>query len=70
MFGLKYISVKAMLKDQIQKDPENGKVITECIDTGEVIPDHIVNPLIEKRLKESDCRVNGWVLEGFGYTKS
>ena len=70
MFGLKYISVKAMLKDQIQKDPEAGKVITECNDTGEVCPDHIVNPLIEKRLKESDCRVNGWVLEGFGYTKS
>ena len=33
------------------------------------IPDNIVNQLIEKRLKQSDCRVNGWVLEGFPYTK-
>jgi adenylate kinase len=26
--------------------------------------------LIEKRLKQSDCRVNGWVLEGFPYSKA
>jgi adenylate kinase len=26
--------------------------------------------LIEKRLKQSDCRVNGWVMEGFPYSKA
>lgn len=40
------------------------------MDTGMQIPDEIVNGLIEKRLKQSDCKVNGWVLEGFPYTKS
>ena len=40
------------------------------MDTGMQIPDNIVNALIEKRLKQSDCKVNGWVLEGFPYTKS
>ena len=51
------------------RNPENGKVIAEAMDTGESIPDHIVNALIEKRLNETDCKLSGWVLEGFPTTK-
>lgn len=29
------------------------------------MPESIIIPLIEQRLKQSDCRVNGWVLDGF-----
>ena len=43
-------------------------MISHCIDNGEPIPDHIVNPLVEQRLKQSDCRVNGWILDGFPET--
>lgn len=39
------------------------------MDNGDEIPDDIINPLIEKRLKQSDCKVNGWILEGFPYSK-
>ena len=35
-----------------------------------MVPDHILNPLVERRIKQSDCKVNGWIMEGFGYTKS
>jgi adenylate kinase len=34
------------------------------------VPDHIINTIIEKRLRQSDCKVNGWVMEGFPYTKA
>ena len=30
-----------------------------------MVPDEIVIPLIEQRLKQSDCKVNGWVMDGF-----
>jgi len=30
-----------------------------------MVPDTIVLPLVEQRLKQSDCRVNGWILDGF-----
>lgn len=69
-FGLVLITTRALLKDIIQKDPENGKIIQESWDKGDEIPDHILNPLVEKRLRESDCRINGWILDGFGYNKS
>jgi len=33
--------------------------------SGERIPDDIILRLVDNRLKKSDCRVNGWVLDGF-----
>jgi len=42
----------------------------KCFDEGLLIPDEIINPIMEKRLKQSDCRVNGWVMEGFPYSKA
>ena len=69
-FGLVHISAKQILKGEIQKNPEIGKVISKCFDEGTDVPDEIINPLIEKRLKQSDCRVNGWVMEGFPYSKA
>lgn len=37
---------------------------------GKLVPEQVVIPLIEKRIKESDCRVNGWVLDGFPQTEA
>jgi adenylate kinase len=58
------------LKDEIARNPESGIVISRCIDSGQMVPDTIVLPLIEKRLKMSDCRVNGWILDGFPQSDS
>lgn len=44
--------------------------MTKCLHEGKLIPEEIVIPLIENRLKESDCRVNGWVLDGFPQTEA
>lgn len=52
------------------RKPEDVQIIQEAWDKGEEVPDYIVNPMIEKRLRESDCRINGWVMDGFGYNKS
>lgn len=37
---------------------------------GNLVPDQIINTLVEERLLQSDCRVNGWVLEGYPITES
>ena len=54
-----------MLKDEIARNPDVGVLVSKCLDSGELVPDSIVLPLIEQRLKQSDCRVNGWILDGF-----
>lgn len=33
-----------------------------------MVPDDIIIPLIEARIKQSDCKVNGWIMEGFPQT--
>ncbi len=64
------MSVRELLKTELKSNPESGQIITKCIDNGDSIPDVIINPLVENRLKQSDCKVNGWVLEGFPETES
>jgi adenylate kinase len=34
------------------------------------VPDQIVITLVEQRIKQSDCRVNGWILDGFPQTEA
>jgi adenylate kinase len=57
--------MRDLLKKELSENPENAATIARCIDSGEPIPDRIANTLVENRLKQSDCRVNGWVMEGF-----
>lgn len=33
--------------------------------SGNPVPDNIINSLIEDRMKQADCQLNGWVLEGY-----
>jgi adenylate kinase len=35
-----------------------------------MVPEAIVNQLVEQRLAQPDCRVNGFVLEGFPVNQS
>jgi adenylate kinase len=57
-----------LLKNEISRNPEIGQTISKCIDAGALVPDSVVIPLIEQRLKQSDCRVNGWIVDGFPQT--
>jgi adenylate kinase len=62
------ISSGKLLRDEIIKETELGKKISEMMKTGELMPNEIVNVLIKNRLAESDCE-NGFILDGFPRTK-
>ena len=32
------------------------------------LPDALLNNLVASRLKQADCRINGWILDDYGYT--
>lgn len=67
-YHLVHICMRTLLKAEIKRNPDIGKIITASIDNGQLVPDSIVIPLVEQRLKQSDCRVNGWILDGFPQT--
>jgi len=56
------------LKNEINLGTKAGKEIQKAIDAGNLVPDSILTPLIDQRLKQTDCRMNGWILDGFPQT--
>ena len=42
--------------------------VQQALERGEDIPDEVILRQVDARLKESDCQVNGWVLDGFPQT--
>ena len=68
-FGLPYVSALNLLDGEIANKSEIGKAVEEIIKEGELVPDDMILGLVEARLNENDCLVNGWVLEGFPKTE-
>ena len=69
-FGLVHLCTRTILKNEIAKGTPHAKDIQLCIDEGRMVPDQTVLPLIEQRLKMTDCKVSGWVLDGFPQTEA
>jgi adenylate kinase len=67
-YGLVHISTSNLLKNEIRLKTERGKRIKECFTNSKLVPDEIICSLIEARIKQNDCKLNGWVLDGFPKT--
>jgi adenylate kinase len=59
------ISVQDLFKAEIASKTDEGIIIADCIKKGQLVDDDIVVELIEQRIQKSDCRINGWILDGF-----
>ncbi|OMJ83661.1 hypothetical protein SteCoe_15389 [Stentor coeruleus] len=67
-YGLTFVSTLQLLRDQVNRKTETGRNVSAIINTGERVPDYIMTELVRSRLKEPDCRINGWVLDGYPKT--
>jgi adenylate kinase len=66
-YGLEYISTGRMLEEEIEAGTELGKKITDLYESGELVPDEIVVPLILSKIKNSKT-VKGYIFKGFPRT--
>lgn len=66
-YGLEYISTGRMLEEEIAEQTELGKKITEIYETGELVPDEIVVPLLLKKIQNSRS-AKGFIFKGFPRT--
>ena len=64
-YGLTFISLRELLDIEIGNKSENSQEILDCLLNGKDISDDIVLPIMKKRLTKTDCKLNGWVLDGF-----
>jgi adenylate kinase len=66
-FGLPYYATGIILRDAVEKETELGKKAKEYMDAGELVPDELINNVVEERLESGEAD-NGFLLDGFPRT--
>ena len=65
--GLPHIDTGSLLRAEIAKETEEGKVAKSFIDKGQLVPDEVTIQIVKERLEKDDCK-NGYLLDGFPRT--
>ena len=66
--GVVHVSAKDLLKQELKRCPELSDSVSPWLTQSTHMPEELINQLVQTRLCQPDCRVNGWVLEGFPVT--
>jgi adenylate kinase len=67
LLGWAHISTGDMLREHVAKKTELGLRIEDAMKSGTLIPDEVVNALVEERIHRDDCR-EGFILDGYPRT--
>ena len=67
LYKIPHISTGDILREEVKKQSELGKLAKSYMDSGKLVPDDVIIGMIEKRLSEDDCK-NGYILDGFPRT--
>jgi len=62
-----HISTGDMLRAHISADDDLGRKAATLIKAGKLVPDEVVNQLVEERIQKPDCR-DGLILDGYPRT--
>jgi adenylate kinase len=66
-FGIPQISTGDILRDHRARHTELGLVADELMSKGQLVPDDLVNQMVDERLADPDCG-NGYILDGYPRT--
>jgi adenylate kinase len=66
-YGLEFVATGPMLEQEIKNQTAIGKQIKSLYESGQLVPDHLVVQIIEKKLEESKG-VKGFIFKGFPRT--
>ena len=62
--GFPHIDTGSLLRAEIAKGTEDGKIAKSFIDKGQLVPPELVGNIIKNKLKSDDCK-SGYVLDGY-----
>merc|ERR1711862_342899 len=68
IYGLVLLSTGDMLRSAIKDGTDVGKEAKEYMDNGKLVPDELIINIVKERLQENDCKIQGWLLDGFPRT--
>lgn len=67
-YNVVHLSTGDMLRAAVAAKTEVGLAAKEYMDSGKLVPDDVIIGIVKDRLAESDCKENGWLLDGFPRT--
>ena len=62
--NIPHISTGDILRQAITDQTDLGKKAQEYMDKGDLVPDKLVEDMVEERLQKPDAE-HGWILDGF-----
>lgn len=65
--AIPHLSTGEMLRAEAQTGSELGRQIKALIDGGNLVPDDMIEKMLEKRIDQDDCK-SGFILDGFPRT--
>ncbi|CAK72954.1 unnamed protein product (macronuclear) [Paramecium tetraurelia] len=68
-YGFVYISTRELISNLVNKKGTTGKEAFEKVNKGELVDDRIINALIKERINQTDCQLQGYVLDGYPKTE-
>ena len=66
-YGIPHVATGDIFRREVSEGSDLGKKIKGYLDRGELVPDEVVNEVVERRLSEEDCR-DGFILDGYPRT--
>lgn len=62
-----HISTGDIFRQHVKEGTDLGKQVKAIMDAGQLVPDELVNRIVEARLEQPDCR-QGFILDGYPRT--
>lgn len=66
-YDIPHISTGDMLRENVRNNTELGKTAKSFMEAGKLVPDDVINAMVEDRLQQPDCQ-KGYLLDGFPRT--
>ncbi len=66
-YDIPHISTGDMLRENVRNNTELGKLAKSYMEAGKLVPDDVINAMVEDRLQQPDCQ-KGYLLDGFPRT--
>ena len=66
-YNVPKISTGDILREAMNNNTSEGKEAEAFLRSGKLVPDFLINSIVEKRLKNDDCR-DGFILDGYPRT--
>ena len=66
-FDIPHISTGDMLRESVRDNTELGREAKSYMDSGRLVPDELINALVEERIQKDDAK-KGYLLDGYPRT--